>query len=213
MIALAPVENEAVPGTVATPVCVIAPPAVTARLPPPVSVIAGRLIAALSKASVRFLRLASPAKLGRTAPAFVLRRLTSRMLETVPPNTGALTPRLFACVPSRMSEPAALTARVVVPPVAVIAPVSVMAPPAVRFRLAPTPEVPRAREALLMTAALLAPVLLSETAPVKSLAWVSVIALAPAVKEAAPAPAACVTAPVCVIAPVEVTARVPTADA
>ena len=84
-----------------------------------------------------------------------------------------------------------------------------MAPPAVRLRLAPTPEVPRARGALLTTAALFAPLLLSETAPVKSLAWVSVIAFAPAVNDAAPAAAACVSTPVCVIAPLELTVRVP----
>jgi len=48
------------------------------------------------------------------------------------------------------------------------------------------------------------------TAPVKLLpALVSVIALAPALKVAAPAAAACVSAPVCVIAPLDVTVSVP----
>src|ERR1700690_2911460 len=210
VIGLAPVVKEAVPGTVAAPDCVMAPPAVTARLPPLVSVSAGRPIAALLKVSVRLRRLPSPAKLGRAAAAFVLRRLTSLMFEAVPPNTGAVAPKLLAWVPRRMSEPAAVTERVVVPPLAVIAPVSVMLPPAITERLAPMAEVPRARAAPLVTATSFAPELLSATAPVKPLAWVSVIACAPAVKEAVPAPAACVIPPVWVISPVaDVTVRVP----
>ena len=59
---------------------------------------------------------------------------------------------------------------------------------------------------------LFAPVLVSDTGPVKSLpALASVIAPAPVVKLAAPAPAACTIAPVWVIefAPVAVTASVP----
>src|SRR4029079_669278 len=66
-----------------------------------------------------------------------------------------------------------------------------------------------------VSATLFAPLLLSDTAPVKLLpALVSVMALAPAVKVAAPAPRAWVIAPVCVIAPLALTVSVPlpTAD-
>ncbi len=83
-------------------------------------------------------------------------------------------------------------------PVWVIAPVEVT----VSVPL-PTLEVPSAVATALVSATLFAPLLASDTAPVKWLAWVSVIAFAPAVKDAAPAPAAWVIAPVWVIGPVE----------
>src|ERR1700690_2348436 len=63
---------------------------------------------------------------------------------------------------------------------------------------------------LLVREVLLAPLLLSDTPPVKLLlALVKVIALAPALKVATPAPAACVIEPACVIAPVAVMPKVP----
>src|SRR5450759_2397576 len=92
----------------------------------------------------------------------------------------------------------------------VIAPVSLIAPVEVTVSVPlPTPEAPSTVGTALVSETLFAPLLFSDTAPVKRLAWVSVIAFAPAEKEAAPAPAACVIAPVWVIAPVEVTVSVP----
>src|ERR1022692_504709 len=91
----------------------------------------------------------------------------------------------------------------------VIAPLSVIAPVELTVSVPlPTPEVPNTVGTALVNETLFAPLLLNDTAPVKWLAWVSVIAFAPAVKDAAPAPAAWVIAPIWVIAPVpEVTLR------
>ena len=83
----------------------------------------------------------------------------------------------------------------VITPVCVIAPVEVTVSVPV-----PTLEAPRVVGPAFVSATLLAPLLLSDTAPVKSLAaLLSVMALAPAVNVAAPAPAAWVIAPVWVI--------------
>ena len=101
----------------------------------PLAVRAGRTIGAVSNVSVRLRRLVRPATAGTVAPAFALRRPRSRMLVWVPPKAVA-PPKLFAWVSRRMSDPATVVARVVVPGT-VIAPVCVMDPPAVTFRLPP----------------------------------------------------------------------------
>jgi len=119
-----------VPGTVITPLCVIAPPAIADKLPPFVKVSAGKAIAAVSNCRVKLRKFVKPVKLGNIAPALILRSETSRIFVCVPPNTSAAVPKLLACVPSSMSEVGAVTATVVVPPVAVIAPTSLIVPPA-----------------------------------------------------------------------------------
>ena len=101
----------------------------------PLAVNAGSVIAALSNVSVRLRKLVRPVRVGTVAPAFTLRRPRSRMLDWVPPRVTAPV-RLFACVFKRMSDPATVVARVVVPGT-VIAPVCVRAPPAVTVRLPP----------------------------------------------------------------------------
>src|SRR5258705_216600 len=99
--------------------------------------------------------------------------------------------------------------KLLVPPT-VAAPVCVIAPPEVTVRFWPTPDVPSTVAMLLVSWALLGPLLLRLTAPVKLFAWVNVMALAPAEKLLVPAT---VAAPVCVIAPPEVTVRFwPTPD-
>jgi hypothetical protein len=82
-------------------------------------------------------------------------------------NTTALVPKLFACVPNKISEPAELTPNVVTPPVAVIVPVCVMLPPAVNVKLPPTLTVPNCRAALSTRLTALTPVLANDTVPVK----------------------------------------------
>jgi len=102
----------------------------------------------------------------------------------------------LACVPKRTSEEAAVELSVTAPAEAacVMAPVSVMAPPEIIERVPlPTEEAPKLRAPLLVRATLFAPLLESETAPVKllpELAKVKTPALP--VKLAAPALAACV---------------------
>ena len=142
VIALLPAVKLEVPGTVNTPLCVIAPPAVITALPLFVKVIAGRAIAALLNVSVKLRRLVNPVKLGSTAPLLILRNEKSRIFDLVPPKTKADVPKSLACVPSKISEPDAVTATVVAPPVAVITPDSVILPPAVNESVLPTPTVP-----------------------------------------------------------------------
>ena len=182
VMGLPPAVKLEVPGTVNAPVCVIAPPAIADKLPPLVNVIAGKAIAAVSNCNVKLRKLLKPVKLGNTAPAFVLRRDTSRIFDSVPPNTNAEVPKLLACVPSKMSDVAAVTATVVVPPAAVIGPVSLIVPPAVSDKFWPIVDVPMINPPLLVTLTLFVPELLSNTAPVKLLDWVKVIGLALALK-------------------------------
>ena len=93
----------------------------------------------------------------------------------------------FAAVPRRMSDPAAVTETVVVPPAVVMEPVWETAPPAMRARSWPTDDGPITSALASVTATLLAPLLFRLTAPVKSLAAsVSVMGLAPASKAAVP---------------------------
>src|SRR5581483_7341065 len=119
VIGFAPAINVDVPGTVNTPDCVIAPPAVADKLPLLVKVMAGNAIAALAKFIVKLRKLVKLVKLGNTAPALVLVMLTSRMLATFPPNTGAFVPRLLPALFNKISDVAAVTDSVVAPPVAV----------------------------------------------------------------------------------------------
>jgi hypothetical protein len=114
------------PVVVRLPLAVRVAPLAAERLPPLARVKAGSERLAALKARVRLRRLVSVEKSGSAAAALILRRETSRMLACVPPKTGAVAPRSLADVPRRMSEPAAVTATVVVPPVAVMAPVWVM---------------------------------------------------------------------------------------
>lgn len=204
VIGLPPALKFDVPGTVKIPACVIAPPASATKLPPLVKVIAGKAIAALLKVTVKLRKLVKPAKLGRVAPTLVLRKLTSRIFATVPANTGAA-PRLFAC-DNKISEAGAVTAKLVVPPVAVNAPVWVMLPPDVIVKFCPTLDGPSIVAILLVSETLFAPLLLKLTAPVSTFAWVNVIACAPAVKLEVPGT---VATPVWVILPPAVTDKVP----
>src|SRR5580658_6124161 len=108
-----------------------------------------------------------------------------------------------------MSDAATVTPKVAAPALAActIAPVSVMLPPALTVNVPlPTLLAPRLSAPLLVSETLFAPLLLRLTAPVKLFAWFNVIALAPALKLAAPDAA---IAPVCVIAPPALTVNVP----
>lgn len=204
VIAFAPALKLAVPGTVNAPDCVMAPPAMADKLPPAFKVSAGKAMAALLNSSVKLRKLVNKARLvGNAAPLFVLRKPTSRMFASVPPKVTAPV-KLLACVCNEISLFAAVDAMVKAPAAAacVMAPVCVMAPPEVRASVpVPTLDVPMTRAPLLVKATLLAPELESETAPVKALAEVKVMAFAPALKLEVPGT---VRAPVCVIAPLEV---------
>ncbi len=123
-----------------------------------------------------------------TAVPLVLRKPTSRMLATVPPNTIAAAPKLLACVFKVMSETAVVTATVVAPPVAVIAPDCVIEPPDVNDKVLPTFVVPTFSAVVSVTLTALAPLFARETEPENALAPFKVIAPAepPAVKLALP---------------------------
>lgn len=86
-----------------------------------------------------------------------------------------------------------------------------IAPAAVTTKFLPIPDVPNIVALLLVRLTSLAPLLLKETAPVKTLFKVKVIAFAPALKLEAPGT---VNIPVCVIGPVAVAVKLlPTLDA
>ena len=167
----------------------IAPPAVALKLPLLVNVMAGNAMAALSNCNVKLRKLLMPVKLGNAAPALVLRKPMSRIFVKVPPKTGAVVPKLLACVFNRISEVAVETAKVVAPPVAVMTPDCVIEPPAVNDKVLPTPTVPTFNAVLLVKLTALEPLLESETAPVKlllPLLRVMAPAVPPAVKLAVP---------------------------
>ena len=165
----------------------VTPFAKTSRLPPSVNVIAGKVMLLPVKVSVRLRKLVSPEKLGDVAPAFEFCKAISRILLSVPLNTVGFVPKLLTSVFNKISESAAVTARVVVPPLAVIVPVWVILPPAVKFRFWPTDVVPMSNAVLFVRLASLAPVVVSDTAPLKLLSVrVRVIALAAALKLAVP---------------------------
>src|SRR5206468_1412561 len=111
--------------------------------------------------------------------------------------------KLFAALVNVMALAPALMVVAPAPAAWVNAPVWVIAAPAVTARVpVPTLEVPSDSAcAPLVSATLLAPLLLRLTEPLNRLAWLSVMALAPALKVAAPAPAVWVNTPVWVIAP------------
>ena len=136
------------------------------------------------------------------------------MLLLVPPKTKVDVPKSLAWLPSKISEPDAVTATVVAPPVAVITPDSVILPPAVRERVLPTPIVPVDNAALFVTVTAFAPLFERDTAPVKLLLVPLVdksIALAPAVKLDVPG---ATNAPVCETAPTATIVKLlPTVDA
>src|SRR5262249_26772546 len=142
-----PAEKLLVPATVAAPICTIAPPAVT--LTEPLALSAPSETPALSNCRVRLRRLLNPVTADGVAEALTLRTAKSRMLPVVPPTLIAPA-RLFACEPSRMSELAALDARVVVPPT-ISGPVWLIEPPEVRFRFRPTVEAPSKVAVLLVS--------------------------------------------------------------
>ena len=123
------------PGTMDGPLSVMGPKALIIMVPEAVS--PGRLIGALSKSRVRLRRLVRPVRLvvagkitGTWAPAFTLRKPTSRMLATVPANTGASVPRLLACVCNRISDKGDVTANVDCP-LTLTTPLWVIDPPVV----------------------------------------------------------------------------------
>src|SRR5581483_11599180 len=123
-----------------------------------------------------------PVNVGIAAVAFVLVKLISRILVNVPPNTGALVPKLLPAFDSKISDVAAVTDNVVAPPVAVKAPVCVIDPPEVIANVLPTVDAANAVAILLVKLTAFAPLLLKVTAPVNTLLCVKVIAFAPAVK-------------------------------
>ena len=97
--------------------------------------------------------------------------------------------KLLACVPKRISEEVAVELRVTAPAEAacVILPVSDIDPFEMRESVpVPTEEVPKIRAPESVKATLKLPLLLSETAPVKALYCVRVMAFAPVVKEEVP---------------------------
>ncbi len=137
----APAVKVVVPGTTRLPMSVMAPPAVTVRLPPAVNVAAGNVTGALSNCRLRFLMLVRVFNVGTAAPAFTLRIETSRNLERVPAKVSA-PPKLFAWLPRRISVLATEAVNEVVP-ATLRAPDWVSAPPIVRARLPLTVEAPR----------------------------------------------------------------------
>ena len=194
LMALFPALKLAVPGTVMTPVCVIAPPAVADREPPFTKVKAVKAMPVLSKATVKLREFVKLAKLvGKVAATSILRKPTSRILPKLPPKVTAPLKSL-GWVFRRISELAAVEARVTVPALAacVMAPVSVIEPPEISERVPlPTEEAPSIKAVPLVRLTLLAPLLFKETAEVKLLpALVRVIAPALPVKLAEAALAA-----------------------
>lgn len=182
VIGLAPALKVAVPGTVWIPTSVIGPFAVRERLPPLVKVAVCITIPALSNTTVTLRKLVKPiGKAGNTAATFIFLKLTSRILANVPPKVGMLIPKSFAKVKTT-SEFGAVNDKVVVPPDAVIAPVCETVPPEDTLKFWPMVEVPITNARLSVIETSLAPLLLKLTAPVKTLFWVRVIGLAPALK-------------------------------
>ncbi len=140
VIEWAPAVKLDVPGTVRTPDCVIAPPAVIETFPLFVSVNAGNAIAAPLNTSVILRKLDKLARfVGNAALALVLRNPISRKLPSVPAKVIAVDPKSLAYVFNNTSEPDAVTVIDVaaVPPVAVMAPFCVIAPPADKVMLRP----------------------------------------------------------------------------
>ena len=137
------------------------------------------------------------------------------MLPPAPTVVSATAPRKSLALVSvialpkapELKETAPVPVVIVVAPDWVIAPLETTVSVLARFAIDTVPSV----SALMSVIATLPPVLVTATAPVKLLAWVSVTAPAPVTKVAVPAPAACVSAPVWVMvfAPVAVTASVP----
>ena len=109
------------------------------------------------------------------------------LMAVVPPATVRAPPKSLAVVFSVTEPVPALT---LVVPVTYRAAFCVTAPLAMTSRLPPKVPPASIRALASVTAALFVPLLLSVTVPVKSLAWVSVIGFAPALKVAAPAPVA-----------------------
>ena len=204
VIALAPALKLDVPATVNTPDSEIAPPATATRLRP--TVMAGKAMPALSNCNVKSRRLLKEARLvGINAPALVLRKLTSRMLPSVPLNVMA--PLMLLALASNTSELAAVEERVITPAEAacVMVPVSVMLPPETSVNEPlPTLALAMMNGLVLVTETLLLPLLLRVTAPVRLLALPRVMALAPAVKLDVPGT---VNAPVCEILPPAIIVR------
>jgi len=118
----------------------------------------------------------------------------------VPPYVIAVTPKLLACVLSNTLELAAVAVIDIglMLPVAVMAPVCVMLPPELNVKLRPMVEVPMLVAILFVNDTSFVLLFVKDTAPVKTLLLVKVIACAPALKLDAPGT---VNTPVCVIAP------------
>lgn len=162
-----------------------------------VKVITGNIIGAASNVKVKLRRLINEAKLGTRDPAFILRKLTSRILLKVPAKTGKDVPRLLAC-DNNISEFNAVTEIVVEAPLAINAPVCVMLPPAVTVKPSPRVEAPNTNAMPLVILTALAPLLLKLTAPVNALLCVKVMGCAPTLKLDVPPT---VNIPVCVKVP------------
>ncbi len=168
VIELAPALKLVVPGTVNAPDCVIAPPAIALKLPLLVRVIAGNAMAAVSNCKDKLRKLLKPAKLGNVAPLLALRKPTSRIFATVPPKARVLVPKMLALVFSRISEAAAVTMAVMLPPV-VMMPLCEIEPPEVSDKVLPTVEAAIFNAAVSTTLTALAPLFASDTAPVNTL--------------------------------------------
>ena len=127
MLFVDPEFKVVVPGTISVPLCVIAPPDVTFKVP--VRVTAGIVIAALLKTSDKFLSAAGST--GAAAVAFTFRIDTSR---TFPLSVIVMVPpKLFAWMPSEISFAAAVKVKVVVPGIISGAPCEIL-PPSVKLK-------------------------------------------------------------------------------
>jgi hypothetical protein len=172
-IVLAPALTVVVPGTTIAPVCETAPPAVKDKLPLLVNVIAPNVIPALVLFNVKLRKFVKPVKLEVAAFTFLfvneISRISAATAGVVLLKTTAAVPKLLFAWFNKISELAALTPNVVVPPVAVIAVLftCVILPPAVNVKLPPTLTVPSCRAALSTKLTALEPEFVNATVPVK----------------------------------------------
>lgn len=134
-VIVVPAVNEDVPGTTNPPLWAIANPAVAVKLPPLVSVRAGKLIEVLLNVINKLRKLVTPVKLGKMADAFVFLKLKSRIFVKVPPKLIAPV-KLLAWLARKISEFGVVNVKLVVPGT-VIAPVCVIVPKEESVKLPP----------------------------------------------------------------------------
>ena len=147
--------------------------------------------------------------LGSAALSWMLRMARSRTLASVPV-TATVPARELAWLPSRMSELAESTRRLV-SPLTVSAPVWVMWPPDLTLRFPRTLLVPRVMALVLvtLTSARLAPLTVLKEAAPPSVTLVSVMPLGAVVVENADVPVTARAAELVMVPPATVTLRLP----